>query len=72
MPLCRRGELAALWREHGLQDVREEPITVQTRFFSFEDYWSPFLDKQGPAGAYVAGQWVGGADPRGPAGWIRV
>jgi hypothetical protein len=22
---------------------------------SFDDYWSPFLDKQGPAGAYVAG-----------------
>lgn len=54
MPLCRRGELAALWHDRGLQDVEEEAISVQTRFSSFEDYWSPFLEKQGPAGAYVA------------------
>ena len=54
MPLCRRGELAALWREHQLQDVLEEALTVQTLFSSFDDYWLPFLEKQGPAGAYVA------------------
>jgi hypothetical protein len=54
MPLSRKGELAALWREHGLQDVVEEPLTIQTRFVSFDDYWSPFLEKQGPAGEYVA------------------
>jgi len=55
MPLCRSGELAALWRGHGLLDVSEAPLTILTRFSSFEDYWSPFLEKQGPAGAYVAG-----------------
>ena len=54
MPFCRRGELAALWRRHGLLDVVEEGLTVETRFTSFADYWAPFLDKQGPAGAYVA------------------
>ena len=54
MPLSRKGELAALWREHGLQDVVEETLTIQTRFGSFDDYWSPFLEKQGPAGEYVA------------------
>jgi SAM-dependent methyltransferase len=54
MPLSRKGELAVLWREHGLQDVSEEPLTIQTRFVSFDDYWSPFLEKQGPAGEYVA------------------
>jgi SAM-dependent methyltransferase len=54
MPLCRKGELAALWRAHGLQEVAEEPLDVETRFASFEDYWSPFLEKQGPAGAHVA------------------
>jgi len=54
MPLCRGGELAALWREHGLQDVSEEALTIETRFSSFDDYWLPFLEKQGPAGAYVA------------------
>jgi SAM-dependent methyltransferase len=54
MPLCRKGELAALWRKHGLQEVLEETLTIQTRFVSFDDYWSPFLEKQGPAGEYVA------------------
>jgi hypothetical protein len=53
MPLSRRGELAALWRAHHLRDVSEEGLTIQTRFASFDDYWSPFLEKQGPAGDYV-------------------
>jgi SAM-dependent methyltransferase len=54
MPFCRRGDLAALWQGRGLQDVVEEGLTIQTRFASFDDYWAPFLAKQGPAGAYVA------------------
>ena len=54
MPLCRRGELAALWREMGLQNVVEEPLVIDTRFSSFDDFWTPFLEKQGPAGAYAA------------------
>jgi SAM-dependent methyltransferase len=54
MPLCRRAELGVLWREHRLQDVSEESLTIETRFSSFDDYWSPFLEEQGPAGAYVA------------------
>jgi len=54
MPLSRSGELAALWGECGLQEVSEEPLTIETRFSSFDDYWSPFLEKQGPAGAYAA------------------
>jgi SAM-dependent methyltransferase len=54
MPLCRRGELSTLWREHELQNVSEAPLTIETPFSSFEDYWSPFLKQQGPAGAFVA------------------
>jgi SAM-dependent methyltransferase len=54
LPLCRPGELAQLWREEGLQDVVEQGLTIETRFASFEDFWTPFLAKQGPAGAYVA------------------
>lgn len=54
MPLCREGELAAFWRKHGLRDLSEQALEVRTRFDSFEDYWTPFLEKQGPAGAYVA------------------
>ena len=54
MPLCRPGELAALWREQGLVDVLEVPLVIELRFESFDDFWSPFLRGQGPAGAYVA------------------
>ena len=54
MPLCRRGDLAALWRNEGLQDVVEEALTIETRFQSFDDFWTPFLEKQGPAGAYAS------------------
>jgi SAM-dependent methyltransferase len=54
MPLCRRGDLGVLWREHRLMDVSEEALTIRTRFSTFDDYWLPFLDEQGPAGAYVA------------------
>jgi SAM-dependent methyltransferase len=54
MPFCKRGELAALWRQQGLQNVVEEGLTIETRFTSFDDFWTPFLEKQGPAGAYTA------------------
>jgi SAM-dependent methyltransferase len=53
MPLSKQGELAALWRAQGLQQVEERPLTITTRFASFDDYWSPFLTGQGPAGAYM-------------------
>ena len=52
MPLSRGGELATLWRAYRLENVSDRPLTVETRFSSFEDYWSPFLERQGPAGAY--------------------
>ena len=54
MPLSRAGELADLWRQQGLRQVVSEPLTIETHFTSFEDYWDPFLEKQGPAGACVA------------------
>ena len=54
MPLCRAGELAALWREHDLREVADAPLTIETSFEGFADYWSPFLVEQGPAGACVA------------------
>jgi SAM-dependent methyltransferase len=54
MPLCRSGELAGLWQQHGLENVQEKPLDFVMRFTSFADYWEPFLLGQGPAGAYVA------------------
>jgi len=55
MPLCKRGELAGLWRQQGLDDVQETALTATLHFTSFDDYWFPFQLGQGPAGAYVAG-----------------
>jgi len=54
MRLCRRGELEALWRDTGFEDVRETGITIEMRFGSFADYWQPFLAGVGPAGTFVA------------------
>jgi SAM-dependent methyltransferase len=53
MPLCRAGELSALWRQGGLENVREQSIDIRMRFESLADYWDPFLLGQGPAGSYV-------------------
>ena len=53
LPLCRAGELAALWREQGLADVVEQPLSIEQPFDGFDDFWWPFLKGQGPAGAYA-------------------
>jgi SAM-dependent methyltransferase len=53
MPLCRAGELSALWKQCGLENVHEQPIEIGLSFVSFADYWDPFLLGQGPAGSYV-------------------
>jgi hypothetical protein len=42
-PQPRKGELPR--REHGLQDVVEEPSRSK-RGSSFDDYWSPFLESR--------------------------
>ena len=54
LPLCKRGELAALWRAKRLERVEDQSIVIDLTFLSFDDYWQPFLGGQGPAGAYVA------------------
>jgi SAM-dependent methyltransferase len=52
MPWCREGELAELWRDAGLDDVRFGSLVVSARYDDFEDLWSPFLAGVGPSGAY--------------------
>ena len=39
MPLCRAGELSALWKQSGLEDVSEQSIDIRTTFESFLDSW---------------------------------
>lgn len=62
MRLCRHGELSALWLAHGMVAVGERPLTIEQPFASFDDYWTPFLGGQGPAGAYVAALSTGQRD----------
>jgi SAM-dependent methyltransferase len=62
MPLSRAGELAALWRAYHLKNVSDTALTIETQFPSFENYWSPFLQQQGPAGAHAAALSTDGRD----------
>jgi hypothetical protein len=54
MRFCRDGELATLWREAGLLDVRGGALEVRAAYAGFEDLWSPLPTGVGPAGAFCA------------------
>jgi len=54
VPLTQAGELAALWRLHGLGDVEQASVSVRFDFESFADYWEPFRTGEGTMGGYVA------------------
>lgn len=53
MKLTREGQLGEHWGKAGLVDVRATTLVVEQQFASFADYWEPFLQGAGPAGAYV-------------------
>ena len=48
------GELGALWRQAGLDQVEEGELTVSAAYESFDDLWEPFTAGVGPAGGYAA------------------
>ena len=52
-PMTRPGELAAAWRAAGFTDVREATLSTRMEFTSFEDYWAPYVGKDGPGAEYV-------------------
>jgi hypothetical protein len=53
-PLCQPEPLKALFQESGLQAVAVRAIDILTVFRDFDDYWTPFLGKQGAAPTYLA------------------
>ena len=53
-PVCQPGPLERLFKHSGLCSVSVRAIEVQTIFRDFEDYWTPFLGKQGAAPTYLA------------------
>lgn len=53
-PMTRPGELARAWAAAGFSDVVEAPLGIRMVFDSFEDYWAPYVGKDGPGAEYVA------------------
>jgi hypothetical protein len=54
-PMTRPGELVAAWRKAGFVDIRETMLAIRMEYASFDDYWTPYLGKDGPGGQYVTG-----------------
>jgi len=54
LPGTRRGHLAQLLRDAGLDKVDDTTLGVEVNHPTFEDWWEPFELGVGPAGAYVA------------------
>lgn len=52
-PMTRPGELLRAWRDAGFEDVREVSLAVRMEFASFDDYWTPYELREGPAAAYL-------------------
>jgi ubiquinone/menaquinone biosynthesis C-methylase UbiE len=49
-----RGALTRLFEEAGLEEVEEEPLSVEVEHETFDEWWEPYTLGVGPAGAYVA------------------
>ena len=54
MRWCAEGELAGLWRDAGLREVRSEALVVPASYADFEDLWAPFPTGVAPSGAFCA------------------
>jgi SAM-dependent methyltransferase len=52
MRWTREGELAALWRGAGLQQIRAGSLVAHAHYADFEDLWSPFPTGVAPSGAF--------------------
>lgn len=53
-PICQPEPLRALFEGAGLRSVLVRAIEFPTVFQDFDDYWSPFLGRQGSAPTYLA------------------
>ena len=52
---AREGHLRALFEAAGLTSIREATLSSSVEPGSFEEWWEPYTQGVGPAGAYVAG-----------------
>ena len=49
----RKGGLAALWAQCGLEEIKEADLVVSVEFASFDEFWLPHLQGQAHTGSYV-------------------
>jgi SAM-dependent methyltransferase len=54
LPGARAGHLEQLASEAGLLDIRSAALWVEVDHPTFEEWWAPFTEGVGPAGAHVA------------------
>jgi hypothetical protein len=54
LPGAREGQLARLMTTAGLADIASTTLTVHVEVATFEEWWSPFSYRIGPAGEYFA------------------
>jgi hypothetical protein len=47
-------ELSSLWASAGLVNIEVKNIVFPCGFASFDDFWQPLTEGQGPAGVYLA------------------
>ena len=50
---ARDGHLAELLAEAGLRDVRQEVLSVSLQHSGFDEWWAPYTEGVGTAGAYL-------------------
>ena len=52
-PICNAEKLKESFQQSGLTGIETTSLDVTTVFKNFDDYWRPFLGKQGPAPGYL-------------------
>jgi SAM-dependent methyltransferase len=53
-PMTRPGELASAWHQAGLAGIEATELAIRMEFACFDDYWTPYVGKDGPIAEYVA------------------
>jgi hypothetical protein len=53
-PICQPEPLQELFRDASLSLVTQRALEIPTVFRDFDDYWEPFLGRQGAAPTYLA------------------
>lgn len=54
LPGAREGHLAELFADAGLTDIESTSLVAELEHATFDEWWEPFTEGVGPAGAHVA------------------